>query len=65
MPQLIRALSAEGAGEVLVVCGGVVPRKDYEFLKREGVAAVFGPGTPITTAAGDVLGLLRRQRKAA
>ena len=65
VPQLIQALSAEGAGEVLVVCGGVVPRKDYEFLKREGVAAVFGPGTPITTAAADVLGLLRRQRKAA
>ena len=65
VPQLVEALAAEGAGEVLVVCGGVVPHKDYEFLKREGVAAVFGPGTPITAAATEVLGLLRRQRKAA
>ena len=65
VPQLVQALGVEGAGEVLVVCGGVVPHKDYEFLKREGVAAVFGPGTPITAAATEVLGLLRRQRKAA
>jgi methylmalonyl-CoA mutase len=65
VPQLIAALKAEGAGDIAVVCGGVIPAQDYEFLKSAGVAAIFGPGTNIPKAAAEILGLIRRQRKAA
>jgi methylmalonyl-CoA mutase len=65
VPQLIDALKAEGAGDILVVTGGVIPTQDYEFLKKAGVAAIFGPGTNIPKAAAEILGLIRRQRKAA
>ena len=65
VPQLIEALKAQGAGDVLVVCGGVIPPKDYAELEAAGVAAVFGPGTNIPAAAGEVLGLIRQRRMAA
>ncbi len=65
VPQLIAALKAEGAGDIAVVVGGVIPSQDYEFLKNAGVAAIFGPGTNIPKAAAEILGLIRRQRKAA
>ena len=65
VPALAAALAAQGAGDVVVVCGGVVPPRDYEFLKQAGVAAIFGPGTNIAAAAGEVLGLIERRRKAA
>jgi methylmalonyl-CoA mutase len=61
VPELIAALKKEDAGDVLVVCGGVIPPDDYAFLKREGVAAVFGPGTPIPDAAGEVLDALEQR----
>ena len=65
VPQLIDALKAEGAGEVLVILGGVVPPKDFEALKKAGVAAIYGPGTNIPEAAAEILGLLRRKKMAA
>ncbi len=65
VPQLIKALKDEGAGDVLVICGGVIPPKDYEPLKKAGVAAIYGPGTNIPEAAAEVLGMLRRKRMAA
>ena len=65
VPQLIDALRAEGAGDVKVICGGVIPPADYDFLYDKGVAAVFGPGTNIVKAAGEVLGLLERRPQAA
>ncbi len=65
VPQLIEALRKEGAGDVLVVCGGVIPPQDYDFLRKAGVAAVFGPGTNIPKAAGEILSLLRKDRPAA
>ncbi|MAG96917.1 MAG: methylmalonyl-CoA mutase [Alphaproteobacteria bacterium] len=65
VPQLIEGLRSEGGGEIVVVCGGVVPPKDYAVLEAAGVAAVFGPGTNITAAAGQVLSLLGRRRQAA
>jgi methylmalonyl-CoA mutase len=58
VPQLIRELRERGAGDVVVVCGGVVPAQDYGFLRDAGVAAVFGPGTNIPVAAAEVLGLI-------
>jgi len=59
VPQLIDALQAAGAGDVVVVCGGVIPPQDYPFLEKAGVGAVFGPGTNIPEAAAKVLELVR------
>ncbi len=59
VPQLVEELKAAGAGDIVVVVGGVIPPQDYDFLREHGVAAVFGPGTNIPEAAGRVLDLLR------
>jgi len=64
VPQVIEGLAREGANEIIVVCGGVIPPKDHAMLKDAGVAAVFGPGTNILEAAHDVLGLIRAARGA-
>ena len=40
-----------GRGDILVVCGGVIPQQDYRFLREQGAAAIFGPGTVIPEAA--------------
>ena len=55
VPQLIAALKQEGAEDIVVFVGGVVPAQDYEFLEKTGVAGIFGPGTPIPDAAHKVL----------
>jgi methylmalonyl-CoA mutase len=55
VPQLIDALAAQGAPDVVVFVGGVIPQQDYDFLRSAGVAGIFGPGTPIPTAARSVL----------
>src|SRR3954452_21037814 len=65
VPALIEALTREGAGDILVVCGGVIPPQDYDFLKKAGISAIFGPGTNIPAAAAEILALIRRQRLAA
>ncbi|MDR3518216.1 MAG: methylmalonyl-CoA mutase [Azospirillaceae bacterium] len=65
VPALIAALRSQGASDILVVCGGVIPPQDYEGLYRDGVAAVFGPGTNIPKAAHDILGLLIKRKQAA
>jgi len=65
VPEMIEALKSGGAEDVVVICGGVVPRQDYEILKQAGVHAVYGPGTNIPAAASEVLSLIRRLRKAA
>ncbi len=58
-PKLIAALKAQGAEEIIVICGGVIPQQDYDFLKAAGVKAIFGPGTNIPAAAADILRLIR------
>jgi len=65
VPQLIEALAREGGGDILVICGGVIPPKDHEALQAAGVAAVFGPGTNIPAAAGEILDLIRQRRRQA
>ena len=60
VPQLIAALKAQGAPDIQVICGGVIPAQDYEALRAAGVAAIFGPGTNIPKAAAEILGLLRK-----
>jgi methylmalonyl-CoA mutase len=63
LPQLVETLKAKGGSDVIVVCGGVVPRQDYQFLTDHGVAAVFGPGTNVLEAANAVLDLLQGRRR--
>ncbi len=57
-PQLVEALKAKGAKDVIVVVGGVIPRQDYDYLMQHGVSAVFGPGTNVMEAARTVLDLI-------
>jgi len=61
-PELIKILAARDAGDILVICGGVIPQQDYDFLKNAGVKAIFGPGTNIPSAAQDILSLIRANR---
>ena len=59
VPKMIESLKSQGAGEILVVCGGVIPPKDYDELTAQGVAAIFGPGSNIPDAAATVLDLIK------
>jgi methylmalonyl-CoA mutase len=61
IPELMAALKAESAGNIIVICGGVIPHQDYDWLYAQGVAAIFGPGTPLLEAATKVLELLEDQ----
>jgi methylmalonyl-CoA mutase len=65
VPALIEALKGRKADDILVVCGGVIPPQDYDLLLQQGVAAIYGPGTNIPHAAAEVLGLIRRRKRAA
>ena len=61
-PKLVAALKEAGAEDILVICGGVIPQQDYQFLYDSGVKAIFGPGTNIPKAAEDILHLIRAAR---
>ncbi|ABG31638.1 methylmalonyl-CoA mutase [Roseobacter denitrificans] len=61
-PQLVTALKEAGAEDILVICGGVIPQQDYQFLYDSGVKAIFGPGTNIPEAAQDILKLIAEAR---
>jgi methylmalonyl-CoA mutase len=65
VPALIDELRKQGAGDILVVCGGVIPTQDYDFLFEKGVSAVYGPGTNIPTAAAEIMDILRNRKLAA
>jgi methylmalonyl-CoA mutase len=65
VPELVEALRKAGADDILVICGGVIPAKDYDFLRNAGVSAIYGPGTNIPEAAQEILGLLSARRAAA
>jgi len=58
VPETIKALEKIGRGDILLICGGVIPPKDYDFLFEAGVAGVFGPGTIISKAAIEILEIL-------
>ncbi len=60
VPQLVEALKKEGAGEIKVVVGGVIPPADYDFLYKAGAVGIFGPGTPLIKSANEVLNSLER-----
>lgn len=55
VPQVIDLLKEQGRGDILVVVGGVIPQQDYNFLHEAGAAFIFGPGTVISDAAGELL----------
>ncbi len=55
VPQLVGELKKLGADDIVVVCGGVIPRQDYDELYAAGAVKIFGPGTPITLSAGQTL----------
>ena len=65
VPDLIEALRKGGGEDVVVVCGGVIPAQDHSALFAAGVTAIYGPGTNIPAAAGEILSLLRARRLAA
>jgi methylmalonyl-CoA mutase len=62
-PKLVAALKAADAEDIIVICGGVIPQQDYQFLYDAGVKAIFGPGTNIPKAAEDILALITAARK--
>ena len=62
-PKLIKALKSQGAEEIIVICGGVIPQQDYEYLYEKGVKAIFGPGTNIPDAASKILKLIVKSKK--
>ena len=61
-PLLIKKLNELKASEIIVICGGVIPAKDYDFLYKKGVKAIFGPGTNIPEAARNILELIQKTR---
>jgi methylmalonyl-CoA mutase len=62
VPQIIQSLHAQGADDIIVFVGGVIPPQDYEFLYAAGVKGIYGPGTPIPASARDVLEQIIRVR---
>jgi methylmalonyl-CoA mutase len=55
VPELVEALRKQGANDIVVIAGGVIPKQDYEYLYNAGVKCIFGPGSPIPVCAREVL----------
>jgi len=60
VPAIIQELKKQGADDIIVFVGGVIPRQDYDFLYEAGVKGIYGPGTPIPASAKDVLEQIRK-----
>jgi methylmalonyl-CoA mutase len=65
VPGLLAALREQGADDIIVICGGVIPPQHYDTLMQQGVSAIYGPGTNIPHAAHEIIEMIERQRKAA
>ena len=63
IPEIIGHLKDQGRLDIIVIAGGVIPEKDYEFLRKAGVAEVFGPGTNVIDAANSVLNQIKGLRR--
>lgn len=63
VPQVIEGLKREGAEDIIVICGGVIPPQDFDELLGVGVSAIFGPGTNILLAAHEVLKIVRERKQ--
>jgi methylmalonyl-CoA mutase len=59
VPELINSLREQGADDIVVFVGGVIPAQDYDFLRKAGAKGIFGPGTPIPQSAHEVLRAIR------
>jgi len=64
VPELIEELKAQGADDIIVIAGGVIPKQDYDYLYESGVACIFGPGTKIPDSAREVLDAINKRTKA-
>ena len=62
VPKLITELRENGAKSVIIVCGGVIPAQDYNYLFSKGVSAIYGPGTNIPDAAREILDIIQEQK---
>jgi methylmalonyl-CoA mutase len=60
VPAIIQALKEQGADDIIVFVGGVIPAQDYDFLYQAGVKGIYGPGTPIPVSAKDVLEQIKK-----
>ena len=58
VPQVIKELKKLDREDIMVITGGVIPPKDYDFLFKAGVIGVFGPGTVISEAASQILEIM-------
>jgi methylmalonyl-CoA mutase len=63
VPAIIAELKKQGADDIIVFVGGVIPRQDYDFLYAAGVKGIYGPGTPIPVSAKDVLAQINKSLK--
>ncbi len=63
VPAIIKALKEQGADDIVVFVGGVIPRQDYDYLYEAGVRGVYGPGTPIPVSAKDVLEQIKKAQQ--
>jgi len=63
VPDLIKELKAKNAEDIIVVVGGVIPRQDYDFLVQAGVKGIFGPGTPISDSARQIIDEINKAQK--
>jgi methylmalonyl-CoA mutase len=63
VPAIIAELKKQGADDIIVFVGGVIPRQDYDFLYAAGVKGIYGPGTPIPVSARDVLSQIEKAHK--
>ena len=59
VPELILHLKRQNAGDIKVVCGGVIPSQDYDFLRKAGVAGIFGPGSSVLATAREILKVIQ------
>jgi len=64
VPELVKSLTKLGRPDVLIICGGVIPPQDYDFLYKAGACAIFGPGTKLPVAALEVVNLISGQAEA-
>ena len=62
VPLLVEELARQNGRDIAVIVGGIVPARDYDFLRERGVAAVFGPGTAVPEAVREVLRVIRARR---
>ena len=63
MPALIKELQKQDANDVLVICGGNIPEKDYDFMFNIGVSKIYGPGTNIPKAADEILEIIKDNQR--